>query len=331
MIVPDIATHAGQLQRGTRPSFSVNMPVYQAADTVREAIESVLAQTEAPLEIILCDDGSTDDLAGALAPFAAQITLLHQEHSGAAAARNMCLSHSTGEFVLVCDADDALMPRAIEALGDFAIARPDLDMLCRTSYYAQNGTLVGVSRTPEAPRFPVGDQRVGIILENFVPASVAVRRSRLLEVGGYDARVRAAVDYEMWVRVILAGARAGLLLEPLHIYRLRPGSLSTNDVWRTEGCITAITKALGRSDLSHGERTAARRRLRLLRADLERALAKQALMEGRPDVRRRCLRVALGQSQTLRNRVRAAAAVAAPQWIGAHVKTQAEVARQPST
>ncbi len=330
MIVPDIAAYAGERLSTQRPTFSVNMPVYQAADTVAIAIESALSQTEAPLEIIVCDDGSTDDLAAALAPFEGKITLLHQDHAGAAAARNLCLAHSTGDFVLVCDADDALMPRAIEALADFAVARPDLDMLCRTAYYAKDGTIVGVSRTPEAPRFAVDNQRLGILLENFVPAHVAVRRSRLVEVGGYDPNVRAALDYEMWVRVIFAGARAGLLLEPLHIYLLRPGSLSTNDVWRTQGSLTAITKALARHDLTTAERSAATGRLRSLRAELARAQAKGALMAGQPGVRRQSLQVALGAGQTLRNRARATAAAVAPRWAGAQVRRQTEAARQAS-
>ncbi|HMK62334.1 MAG TPA: glycosyltransferase family A protein [Acidimicrobiales bacterium] len=305
----DVPAHAAT---AAPPTFSVNIPVYQGADTVGQAIESVLEQTRAPLEIIVCDDGSTDDLATALAPYREHITVLHQENKGVAAARNRCLRHSSGEFVIVCDADDAMMPRAIEVLLELATARPDLDILCRTSYFARDEKLVALSRTPAQPRFPVDDQRMAILRDNFVPAHAAVRRTRLLAVGGYDETIRAAVDYEMWVRLIFSGARAGLLLEPLHIYRQRPGSVSTNDAWRSEGCIAAMEHVVHRDDVSGPERAMAQSRLRHFRAEQLRAQAKEALVGGSPEARRRCLRVVSGRGQSLRQRVKATAAALAP-------------------
>ncbi|HXY28403.1 MAG TPA: glycosyltransferase family A protein, partial [Acidimicrobiales bacterium] len=103
------------------PSFSVVVPVYQEAHLVGEAIESVLAQTVVPRQILVCDDGSTDDLASVLAAFGDRIRVLRQEHKGLAAARNLCLYHATGDFVTQCDADDVMLPRLIEAMGELAM------------------------------------------------------------------------------------------------------------------------------------------------------------------------------------------------------------------
>jgi glycosyltransferase involved in cell wall biosynthesis len=242
-----------------------------------------------------------------------------------AAARNMGLSHSTADYVVTCDADDVMLPRAIEALEDLATARHDLDILCRTAYYARDGEIVALARTPEKPRFPIDDQRVGILRENFVPGHAAVRRERLIDVGAYDEDVRAAVDYEAWVRLIFAGARAGLLLDPLHIYVLRPGSLSTHSTWRLQGCITAMVKVIDRTDLSPAERRTALERLRHLNAELVWEQAKEALGDRRPDARRRCFRVVFGDCQPARKRAQAGVGALAPRWTGQRLQRRASL------
>jgi len=303
------------------PTFSVVVPVYEGADTVGQAIESLLAQTVAPFEIIVCDDGSTDDLAGALVPYGDRITLLHQPHSGLGAARNLGSFHAGGEFVATCDADDEVLPRLIEALGELAMARPDLDILCRTSFLERDGTPAGLSRTYENPKFPVDDQRKGILGGAFIPSSSAFRRQRLVEVGGFDESLRCAEDYDLWMRLIFSGAKAGLLLEPLGIYRLHGGSLSTRGVWCRQGEISTFTKLLDRNDLSEDERRIAEERIAQLGRELKREEAREALAQGRPDARRLSLGVALGKGQRLQTRVRAAVAVAVPRWAGRQLRT----------
>jgi hypothetical protein len=307
------------------PTFSVVVPVYQAAHLVGEAIESLLGQTVTPYEIIVCDDGSTDDVAGALAPYADRITLLRQDHKGVAAARNLGLRHASGEFVAVADADDRHLPRLIEAFGDLATARPDLDILSRASYWERDGKFVRISHTAKEPNFPVDDQRTGILQRNFLTGHAAVRRRRLIEIGGYDESLRCASDYDVLLRLIFSGSRAGLLLEPLAVYRLRRGSLSTNEVWNRQGCIMALTKLLDGSGLSRGERAVAEER----RADQRRGLtcalaiaeAKAALKDDRPDARRRSLGVLVGRGHRTRTRLKATVAVVAPRWAGRRMST----------
>ena len=84
---------------GPPPSFSVIIAAYQAAHTIGEAVESALEQTSPPHEVIVCDDGSTDDLAGTLTPYGGRIVLLRKENGGAASARNVALRAASGEFV----------------------------------------------------------------------------------------------------------------------------------------------------------------------------------------------------------------------------------------
>ncbi len=78
------------------PSFSIVIPAYQGAWCVADAVASVLDQRTPAHQVLACDDGSTDDLAGALAPFAGRVTVLHQRHAGVVAARNLGLAHARG-------------------------------------------------------------------------------------------------------------------------------------------------------------------------------------------------------------------------------------------
>jgi glycosyltransferase involved in cell wall biosynthesis len=100
-------------------AVSVLMPCYNAAEFVSESLKSVLAQTRPATEIIVVDDGSSDDSAKVVASFRDQgVRLIRQSNSGAAAARNRALAESEGDFVLFLDADDVVAPAHIEALLD---------------------------------------------------------------------------------------------------------------------------------------------------------------------------------------------------------------------
>src|SRR5712692_3660025 len=132
----------GTITRGKRPSFSVIIAAYQAAATIGEAVDSALGQTLTPLEVIVCDDGSTDDIERALAPYRDRIVLLRKENGGEASAKNAAARAASGVFVAILDADDAYLPERLEALGELAAARPDLDILSSDAYLELDGQVV---------------------------------------------------------------------------------------------------------------------------------------------------------------------------------------------
>src|SRR5881392_536210 len=99
------------------PRFSVLVPAYNAAATVAESVESALGQTAPPHEVVVCDDGSTDDLAGALAPYLDCIVLVRKENGGGASALNAAAARATGDFLVVLDSDDAYLPTRLEAMS----------------------------------------------------------------------------------------------------------------------------------------------------------------------------------------------------------------------
>jgi Glycosyl transferase family 2 len=283
---------------GAEPSISVIIPCFQAADTVGDAVASALAQTRPAHEVIVCDDGSTDDPAAALEPYRERITLLSKNNGGGASALNHATRVASGDFIAILDADDVYEPRRLEGLGGLASARPDLDILVTDSWIERGGEVVG--RYTEQNPFPVDDQRSAIMLACFPGGWPAVRRRRLLAAGGFDESYAIAYDWECWLRLIHGGAVAGLVAEPLMTYRMHAGSLSADPVSSLRERIRMLS-SLDRSEMRPREREAqaealARDRRRLATEELAASLADGASSGA-------LLRLALRRGAQLRTRL----------------------------
>lgn len=283
------------------PSFSVIVPTYQAAETVTDAVASVLAQNTPAHEIIVCDDGSTDETAAVLEPYLDRIIYLRDENEGAAAARNRGIRAASGEFVTTLDSDDVWLPGYLEGVGRLAASRPDLDLLSTDVWFEVEGQTVGRFYAENA--FSVTDQRKAILTSCFV-GWPAARRTRILEAGGFDESLLVAHDWDAWLRLIFAGSRAGLVDEPLVRYRLHGGSLTANRVRSFGERVRVLDKAREQVDLRPGELEVleASRREALRRARL--AEAREGLLERQPGARRRALAIAAGRGLGFRSRVR---------------------------
>jgi hypothetical protein len=291
------------------PSFSIVIPAYQAAATIGQTVESVLGQTVPPLEVIVSDDGSTDDLEQALARFGDAVRLIRRPHGGIAAARNAGVEAARADFVLILDADDMLLPRKLEALGALAASRPDLDLVSTDVFFEQNGQRAG--RFGAANPFAVSDQRAAIIESCFV-GWPAARRTRLLEAGGFDAALLTAQDWECWIRMMLAGSAAGLFDEPLSVYRVHPGSITAARAATLRERERMLEKTREHPGLRERERAVLQRALAETRARAAMAEAEEALRDSRPERRRRALALAGMSEAPLRARLAGAAAAAAP-------------------
>lgn len=299
-------------------TLSVIIPAYQVARYIGASIESVLHQTHDAKEIVVCDDGSTDDLDRALAPFRDHITLVRQENRGVAAAYNAAAAVAGGEFVVILDPDDLFLPTRLERLAQLAVARPDLDILTTDAFVEYDGVPLGRYYTA-TNRFEVADQRRGVLRANFLFGLLAVRRTSLMAIGGFDESIVSTSDWECWIRLILSGARAGLVDEPLAVYRLRDDSLSGNRPRLLRGRVTTLGKTLQRDDLSLGERRVAEGSLALARRMLALTEAQEALVQRAPDARSQLLRIAFGEGYSLRSRTKAAMSAIAPNAATAHL------------
>jgi glycosyltransferase involved in cell wall biosynthesis len=231
----------GTVTDAPEPTLSVLMPAYNAADTIADALDSLLSQTVRPHEIIVSDDGSTDETASIVAGYGADVQMIHDRNGGLAVARNRAARIATGTHVALLDADDVWLPERTATLSAAISHRPDLDIMTTDAYVVRGGvrdvdTYYGVRA------FPAQDQVDAIMRSNFIFAA-AIRRTAFESVGGYDERLRCAEDWNLWIRMLLAGARAGLVDMPLYEYRRRPDSLTGRRVEMGLGVVEMLTRA----------------------------------------------------------------------------------------
>jgi glycosyltransferase involved in cell wall biosynthesis len=221
------------------PTFSVVLPAYNTASTIRDAVESVLGQTCQEFELVVVDDGSTDGTADVLNTFDDhRLRVIRQENRGAAAARNVGIAASSGRLVSFLDSDDLWMPSYLEAMRRLFADEPEVvlgytDAWVIDPEHRRVGTATAMhwQRPPIPP--PASSERLLLELleRNFIYAAATIRRDSLERLGPLDERLGAAVDYELWLRVVAHGYRIARPAGLHAIYRKgRVGSISSNRV-----------------------------------------------------------------------------------------------------
>ncbi len=206
--------------------ISVIIPAYNAAPYIAEAIESCLNQTRPPDEIIVVDDGSSDDTASIAASFSPSVRLIRQKNAGVSAARNLAVESSSGEWIAFLDADDWFYPQKLELQERCAEQNPDAVLIYTA---VQSVFLDGVKTGPifTPPEDLESELRYRC---PFHICSVIMRRDAFDAIGGFDPTLRCIEDWDLWLRL---AARFSLktfaaVTEPLVAYRAVPGSLSSN-------------------------------------------------------------------------------------------------------
>jgi glycosyltransferase involved in cell wall biosynthesis len=185
------------------PAVSVVLPTYNREDVVGRAIESVLEQSYRDFELIVVDDGSTDDTAAVVRSFDdPRVAFLeYEENSGAPAARNTGIREAAGEFIAFQDSDDEWHPEKLEKQMEvFADAPPSVGVVY-TGF-----TRVGEETETYHPGPGVdpkeGDVHQSLLRQNFVTTQAAVVRAQCFEdVGGFDERLPRFQDWELWIRI----------------------------------------------------------------------------------------------------------------------------------
>jgi len=206
------------------PAVSVVIPTYDSADLVVQAIDSVLAQTVPPAEIIVVDDGSRDDTCERLASYGNRILLVVQENQGVAAARNHGVKLATGKFIAFLDADDIWHPRKLELQLQQLTERPQIGLLGTRTFDWPAATVPAVLTGIRASVVEVPWQQL-VVKNYFTTSSVIVRRSILGQVGEFDTTLQGPEDYDLWLRIAESSQAANLDLA-LTGYRSVAGSLS---------------------------------------------------------------------------------------------------------
>jgi glycosyltransferase involved in cell wall biosynthesis len=203
-------------------SVSVIMPAYNAEKYLAQSVESALSQTVDNIEIIIVDDGSSDNTLHIANSFGAPVTVYSRENGGAAAARNFGVEKANGEWVAFLDADDLWEPNKLElqleSVHGFSWSHTD-------SIFIGDGHDGSVRASDLTPKY-AGKVIPKLVVNNFVGTStVLMKKDVYLKVGGFDESLRALQDWDFWLR-LAAQYDLAYVPEVLAQYRVHAASTS---------------------------------------------------------------------------------------------------------
>ncbi len=213
------------------PKVSVMMCVYNGEARILAAVNSVLNQTWADFELVVVDDGSTDDTAVLLQTIPdPRLRVFHQPHRGIPQARNHALAQARGHYLAVLDADDIAAPERLQRQVAYLDAHPQVVVV--GSAYVQEDHLRGRSIPVTPPLTDAAIRRAMLHGNPFCHSTVMMRRTAVNQSGPYAEDFPFVQDYELWTRLALTGEMANLpdLLVTRHYH---PHNVSNN--WRREG------------------------------------------------------------------------------------------------
>ncbi|WP_272501959.1 glycosyltransferase [Salinibacter ruber] len=208
------------------PQISVVMAVYDGLPNVGKAIRSVLDQTFKDFEFIIINDGSKDGSKKVLEDFKkkdSRIRTIHQKNKGLAAALNNGICHARGDYIARMDDDDICLAQRFERQVNYLEGHPKIDLLSTPiKFIDENGNKTGDSwQLPTSPSLVKWSLFFGSCISH---PSVMMRRTPVLEVGGYDEKMRVGQDYNLWARMVTNGYELDNLSEPLLLARRWTGS-----------------------------------------------------------------------------------------------------------
>ncbi len=229
-------------------SISIIIPAYNAAKFICQAIDSVFRQTLQPLEIIVIDDASTDQTAQLIEKYQAPIRLLKQKKSGVSAARNYGIREAIGEFIAFLDADDVFIEPTNLEKQLAVIKEKDCDLVM-SGWKITDENLNKIADRAVWLEVPNLNLFHGIRTVAVLPSAMVIRRSKLLEIHGFDESLTNAEDVDLVFRLILAGCRAEWLKEITVAYRKHSNNATNQTRRQNEGIKKVFEKLFLRSDL----------------------------------------------------------------------------------
>ena len=213
------------------PRVSVVIPTYNCARFLGQTIDSALRQAYRDFEIIVVDDGSTDDTQQVVAGYGKTIRYVYQSNQGASAARNVALSIASGEFIAYLDADDLWIADKLSRQVEYMDDHPACGFLhTEVSVIDEQNKVLHTRFNYETNRpVPQGLCIRELLLRSHIQTlTVLERRTAFDDAGMFDLRLPVAQDYLHWLGVVLRGYEVGYLAEPLGQYRWRAGSLMSS-------------------------------------------------------------------------------------------------------
>jgi len=209
------------------PEVSIIIPVYNAEKFIKKTIESVLSQTYKDYEIIIVDDGSTDNSKKILDEFKDKVRYFKQANSGVSSARNRAIKEAKGEYIALLDQDDLWYSEKLKKQINFIKKNPNAGMVYSDCYYIDDKDKV-ISRVFENQKFYCGKIFENLVIENFIPIpTVLIKKEVLNKTGLFVENYSHAEEYDLFLR-ISKDYEVGFMNEALAGYRVHDTNLSKN-------------------------------------------------------------------------------------------------------
>ena len=221
------------------PRVSVIIPTYNSSRFITEALDSVFSQNYDAYEVIVIDDGSTDDTPKRLCPYRDRLRYVCQENAGSAAARNRGLDLARGEFVVFLDADDFLLPGKLREQAAFLQLRPSAGMVhSGWKVIDEYGRILStVEPWHEAPHL---DVKTWFQHKPIRMGAMMMRRLWLESVGGLDPQIRQSHDVDLMLRLALAGCTTEWMYKHTMCYRQYGDSTIRRNALRQHGYVVRV-------------------------------------------------------------------------------------------
>jgi glycosyltransferase involved in cell wall biosynthesis len=214
--------------------ISVIMPTYNGANTITESIKSILEQTHKDLELIIVDDGSTDNSKEIIKSIIDdRIKYFSQKNSGSPAGpRNLAISHATGELIALCDQDDIWYPEKLKKQVSAYEKSSDRDKIgiiyTQADFIDKEGKKTGLSEKPQEGFIDPEQSFQKIVSGNFIIACSAIFPLRTVkELGGFNENLHGNDEYDLWIRIAKKYGVLGIA-EPLCAWRRTGDNFSAN-------------------------------------------------------------------------------------------------------
>jgi len=247
------------------PRVTVVIPTYNRGPMVREAIESVLGQTYPSFELIVVDDGSTDDTMAQLGKYRSRLRLFSQARKGVSAARNVGAGQARGSLLAFLDSDDLWRPTKLAFQTDFMELHPEIAVCQTEEVWIRNGVRVNPRAIHRKPDGDIFLPSLDLCLVS--PSAVMMRRDLFMALGGFDEALPVCEDYDLWLRIAI-DHQVALIPEPLVIKRGGHADQLSHSVWGMDRFRVIALQKLLRSDIGRARREAAvdvlRQKIRIL-------------------------------------------------------------------
>lgn len=229
--------------------ISLIIPSYNRSHLLKRALQSVFEQSLLPDEVIVVDDGSTDDTAEMLRNLFPQVIYLHQDNAGVSSARNLGIQHSTGSWIALLDSDDTWLKDKLVMQVSSLKQSPEIKICHTEEIWIRNGTRVNAMNKHKKSGGWIFEQCLPLCAMS--PSSIMIHHSIFDELGLFDESLPACEDYDLWLRI--SNAFPVLFLEQplINKYGGHEDQLSHQHWGMDRFRIQALDKLLKQGQLSH--------------------------------------------------------------------------------